>query len=191
MEPHNEPSEASPAEPNTPDDEAGLATRLEARLTDAVGAPKTPQRPWPAWRYGLVMALACAWILIQYTVPLSANIHHPSEVRTDFSWDMFAVRRDCKPCRIMIKRRGHPLRRYGWGKIYNTTYQVARSRTVARMPLVAREVCRREAAANRADSEVTIDCKCTYNKEPRVYDLDPLKGGDYCTPEAAARFDSP
>ncbi len=160
----------------------------------AVAEPDSPQPPappepavWPAWAYWLGLALACTYVAIQLAVPVTSTIYHPSTVRTDFSWDMFAVRRDCKPCNLTISAPGRPARRFKWGSIYNTPYQVARSRNISRLPLVAREACRREQARGNTKAQVFINCTCTYNQEPKVYDLDPF-GGDYCSPEAVARF---
>ena len=142
---------------------------------------------WPPWVYRLVLTLALGFIGVQLALPLTPFLVHSSEVRTDFSWDMFAVRRDCRECIIMGSRPGHSARRYGWGKLYKTTFQAARTRNKTRLPQAAREVCRREAAAGRSDAQVFVECNCRYNKGPLI-NLDPF-GGDYCSPEAAKRFD--
>ncbi len=132
-------------------------------------------------------ALSAAWLLVQCAVPLTPLVSHPSEVRTDFSWDMFAVRRKCTQCKIMIQQPGRVPYKLNWGRLYRSSFHVARSRNRQRLPLLAREVCRREQAKGR-DVKVFVDCKCRYNNLPTIFDLDPY-GDNYCTQEAAARYD--
>lgn len=134
----------------------------------------------------LKLGAAVTFVAIQFLIPIWPTFVHPSKVRTDFSWDMFANRRDCKPCVLRESFAGGPERKIGWGRFYRSTFHVARSRNSARMPRVAREACRRHEAAGRT-ARVTIDCKCRWNGEPEVYDLDPY-GGDYCSQEAKERF---
>ncbi len=148
---------------------------------------EAPGRPWPAWAHRAALALACLYLAVQLAVPVNAIVYGSWETRTDFSWDMFAVRRDCEVCVLMTAQPGQAPQRYGWGKLFKTTYQAARVRSMDKLPIVAREVCRRERAAGRADVQVFVDCKCRYNNAPELIDLDPF-GGDYCSEEAARRF---
>ena len=150
-------------------------------------APVEAGRPWPAWAFYGVLALSGVYLTVQLTVPLAAIFIHPSEVRTDFSWDMFAVRRDCRECVLMTSQPGQAARKVGWGKLYKTPFQAARTRNKTRLPQAAREVCRREQAAGRKEVQVFIECNCRYN-QGELIDLDPF-GGDYCSQTAAERFD--
>ena len=129
---------------------------------------------------------AVAFIAVQLAIPIWPTFVHPSQTRTDFSWDMFATRRDCKPCQLTEAVYGRAARKIGWGRFYRSTFHVARTRNRDRLPKVALEACRRHAAAGR-EAAVYVDCRCRYNNEPEVYDLDPL-GGDYCTKAARDRF---
>jgi hypothetical protein len=134
----------------------------------------------------LKLIAAVGFLTVQLLVPIWPTFVHPSEVRTDFAWDMFATRRDCKPCHLLESVDGKPTERVGWGRLYRSTFHAARTRNAARLPLAAREVCRRHELAGRKAS-VYIDCKCRWNGQPEVYDLDHY-GKDYCTPEAEERF---
>jgi len=164
------------------------ASRRAGASDTADTAPRTDERqePWPRWAHNLVLALALAFVCVQLAVPLAPFFIHPSEARTDFSWDMFAVRRDCRQCNLMVSHPNSGARRYGWGKLYKTTYQAARTRNKTRLSQAAREVCRREAAAGRVGAQVYVECNCQYNRGEFI-DLD-VFGGDYCSPQAAERF---
>jgi hypothetical protein len=137
-------------------------------------------------KLNLKLMAAAAFVAVQLLVPLWPTFVHPSQTRTDFSWDMFATRRDCSPCQLLESVDGGPVQKIGWGRFYRSAYHVARSRNRDRLPMVALEACRRhEDEARRAS--VFLECRCRYNNEPEVYDLDPF-GGDYCTPAAREFF---
>ncbi len=129
---------------------------------------------------------AVGFVAIQLLVPLWPTFVHPSQVRTDFAWDMFATRRDCKPCHLLESVNGKPPQKVGWGRLYRSTFHVARTRNAGRLPKAALEVCRRHAEQGQT-AAVFIDCKCTWNGEPEVYNLDAY-GKDYCSAEARERF---
>ncbi|MCB9530948.1 MAG: hypothetical protein H6698_00890 [Myxococcales bacterium] len=56
-----------------------------------------------------------AFVLVQGLAPLTALAVPDSEARTDFTWDMFAVRRDCSPCRIWVGIGDDPPQQFSWG----------------------------------------------------------------------------
>lgn len=143
------------------------------------------QRSAPRWAWG-VMGAVTLWLAVQVLVPLRAAVSHPAEVRTDFSWDMFAVRRDCEVCELRLSHGGQPAARVPWKRLFRSPSHVGRARNKERLPLLAREICRQERAAGRADARVTVACRCRYNNAPDLIDLDTLGGLD-CAAEAAAR----
>jgi hypothetical protein len=145
---------------------------------------QAPRHRWP----GVVLGGAALWLAVQLLVPLSAVLWHPSEARTDFSWDMFATRRSCKPCHLLISRRGERPGHVQWNTFFRSPYHVARARNRQRLPLLARHLCRQEQAAGHDQVRVFVECTCRYNDAPRPFDLDPLEGADYCGPQGA-RYD--
>ncbi|MEL6182729.1 MAG: hypothetical protein AAFS10_27480 [Myxococcota bacterium] len=148
-------------------------------------------KPWSKARAAIVLGLAVGYVAIQMIVPLSPFVVEQHEARTDFSWDMFAVRRDCERCQLTLSTNGSPPQKIPWGTWFRSPYHVARSRNMARLPKLARAFCKDNAAKSKrinATLDVRIVCECRYNKSAKLYNLDPF-GGNYCTPEAAARFD--
>jgi hypothetical protein len=139
----------------------------------------------PRWAWG-VMGAVTLWLAVQVAAPLRAAVSHPAEVRTDFSWDMFAVRRDCEVCELRVSRGGGPAARVPWNRLFRSPYHVGRARNKQRLPLLAREICRQERAAGRADARVTVACRCRYNNSPALVDLGDQRGVD-CAAEAATR----
>ena len=135
----------------------------------------------------MVMCLTLGFVVVQLILPLSPFLVEPHTSRTDFSWDMFAVRRDCERCMLTQSVNGSPAKKIGWGNWFRSPYHVARSRNQQRLPLLAREFCR-EHQERVANLDVRIVCECRYNKSETLYNLDPF-GDNYCSAEAAQRFD--
>lgn len=146
-----------------------------------------PRHNPPPWSTRALLLFAALFLALQLAMPLRALFHHPADTRTDFSWDMFASRRDCGQCRLIYTRNDKKRRKASWGLFYKSTFHVARTRNRERLPLLARELCKREASQGR-NIQVFVDCSCRYNGEEEIFDLDPY-GKNYCTEEAAQRYD--
>lgn len=61
---------------------------------------------------GIVFVLT---LLVQLLVPARALLVREGGVRTDFTWDMFAIRRDCETCEIVYSIGDREEQRVSWG----------------------------------------------------------------------------
>lgn len=154
---------------------------MQQTQTPTQGGQEPARHRWPR----LILGAAGLWLALQLALPLSAVLWHPSEARTDFSWDMFATRRSCRPCHLLLSRQGEAPAHVQWNRFFRSPYHVARARNRQRLPLLAQQLCRQERAAGHAQARVFVQCRCRYNDEPQVYDLDVLQGGDHCQVEGS------
>jgi len=67
------------------------------------------------WRPVLARALFVGFVCVQGVYPLWALLAPDHVRRTDFTWDMFAVRRDCSVCQVDYVVGERPLQRVSWG----------------------------------------------------------------------------
>ncbi len=171
--------------PTSNPSEEQSTTNSSPTAPHAEAPPSQPRtRTWARVMLGLVLG----YLLVQLALPMSPILFHPSQVRTDFSWDMFAVRRDCEVCQLVAGWEGAAPQKLGWGFLYRSPYHVARTRNKLRLPQAAREACRRLKAQGRKNPQVFVECRCRYNQEDELYNLDSF-GGDYCSAKAAALYD--
>ena len=63
----------------------------------------------------LQKAILIAFLLVQGVLPVWALVMPSHQVRTDFTWDMFAVRRDCAPCQLYYTVGDAEPERISWG----------------------------------------------------------------------------
>ncbi|MBH23991.1 MAG: hypothetical protein CMH57_05990 [Myxococcales bacterium] len=177
------PSTATQADDaDAPDDAQGSGGDAQAGDAEPEGAAPRSK----LWA-GIVMTLVLGWIVVQMALPVSPFLVEQHVARTDFSWDMFAVRRDCERCYLTLSTNGSQAQRIPWGTWYRSPYHVARTRNRERLPKLARAFCR-ENEGKGHELDVRVVCECRYNKSEKLYNLDPF-GGNYCSPEAAALFD--
>lgn len=178
-----------PAPDNPTQDDADAAPEAPPEHAD-----EAPQQQPPAptrsrlWLWGGGVAIAL-WLGVQSVAPMSPFFVEPHAARTDFSWDMFAVRRDCEQCHLTYTLPGQPPQRISWRAWFRSPFHVARARNRQRLPKLARDYCKR-FAPRQPGLQVHIVCQCRYNKSATLYNLDPLEGGDYCADDAARRFDN-
>jgi hypothetical protein len=60
-------------------------------------------------------AILIAFLLVQGVLPVWALVVPSHQIRTDFTWDMFAVRRDCSPCQLFYTIGDGEPERVSWG----------------------------------------------------------------------------
>lgn len=63
----------------------------------------------------LKKATLIAFLVVQGVVPVWALVTPTHAMRTDFTWDMFAVRRDCSPCQLYYTIGDGEPERLSWG----------------------------------------------------------------------------
>lgn len=68
---------------------------------------------WPMVTFRRVVFVL--FVVVQGVFPLWAIVGGGPERRTDFTWDMFAVRRDCAECEISYVVGDGPAQRVSWG----------------------------------------------------------------------------
>lgn len=63
----------------------------------------------------LQKAILIVFLVVQGVVPVWALVTPGHHTRTDFTWDMFAVRRDCSPCQLYYSIGDDEPERLSWG----------------------------------------------------------------------------
>lgn len=60
-------------------------------------------------------AILAAFVVVQGLLPMWAIVDSGPARRTDFTWDMFAVRRECDPCELQYRVGEGEWQRISWG----------------------------------------------------------------------------
>jgi len=55
------------------------------------------------------------FLVITFVLPLWPFVADPADIRTDFTWDMFAAEMDCSPCTLYMQIGDEPRLRVPWG----------------------------------------------------------------------------